>query len=278
MLQKAYGWRPGGLWDTDPLYMRQGGAVYYYHNDHLGTPQRLSDAGGNVVWSAGYQAFGLAVVDPASTVENNLRFPGQYFDADTGLHYNWHRMYDPQTGRYTQVDPIRFAGGDGNVYRYVFSNVVNFHDSLGLWTFGFDFSVTAGFGGGATAGYTIAIDSNWTVGIVRHSGGGGYGGVGAAGAAQFQVTNAPSIDDLGGFSSSIGGSVLLGTGEFIIMDNGYMGGQIGFGGGPGLPIELHGMVEYGDIVYKKNIHDLLSDYVDGALSDIADYVGFPEQS
>ena len=92
--------------------MRDGSGVYYYHNDHLGTPQRLSDATtGAVVWSAGYAAFGLAVVDPLSTVENNLRFPGQYFDAETGLHYNWMRTYDPGTGRNTQVDPIGFYGG-----------------------------------------------------------------------------------------------------------------------------------------------------------------------
>ncbi|MBE0502481.1 MAG: RHS domain-containing protein, partial [Desulfuromonadales bacterium] len=83
-----------------------------YHNDHLGTPQRLTAANdGTVVWSAAYAAFGLAVVDPASTVENNLRFPGQYADAESGLYYNFHRIYDPNSGRYTQVDPIGFAGG-----------------------------------------------------------------------------------------------------------------------------------------------------------------------
>jgi len=62
-----------------------------------------------VVWSATYTAFGEAAVDPSSTITNNLRFPGQYFDEETGKHYNWHRYYDPRTGRYTQVDPIGFA-------------------------------------------------------------------------------------------------------------------------------------------------------------------------
>ena len=102
------------MWGTDPLYLRDGSGLYYYHNDHLGTPQRLSDAStGAVAWSAGYAAFGLAVVDPLSNVESNLRFPGQYFDAETGGHYNWMRTYDPETGRYTQVDPI---GIWGNIY------------------------------------------------------------------------------------------------------------------------------------------------------------------
>ena len=131
--QKTYGWKPGGLWGTDPLCQIDGGQMYFYHNDHLATPQLLTDEAGAVVWGAGFQAFGLAVVDPASTVENNLRFPGQYWDAETGLHYNWNRTYDPVTGRYTQVDPIGFAGGDVNVYRYVGNNAGNFADPYGLW-------------------------------------------------------------------------------------------------------------------------------------------------
>ena len=112
MMRKLYGWKPDGLWGTDPLYMVEGGKTYFYHNDHLGTPQRLTSAAdGAVVWSAGYAAFGAVVVDPSSTVENNLRFPGQYADAETGLYWNFQRYYDPQGGRYTQVDPIGFAGG-----------------------------------------------------------------------------------------------------------------------------------------------------------------------
>jgi RHS repeat-associated protein len=136
-MQKLYGWYPNGLWGTDPLYMLDGSGTYFYHNDHLGTPQRLTDATtGAVVWSAGYAAFGAATIDPLSTVENNLRFPGQYFDAETGLHYNWHRTYDPVTGRYTQVDPIGFAGGDLNVYRYVLGNPLGLQDYTGLIVWG----------------------------------------------------------------------------------------------------------------------------------------------
>jgi RHS repeat-associated protein len=80
--------------------------VFYYHNDHLGTPLAMTDAGGAIVWKAAYDPFGEAQVDPASTVTNNFRFPGQYYDEESGLHYNYHRYYDPRTGRYMTADPI----------------------------------------------------------------------------------------------------------------------------------------------------------------------------
>jgi RHS repeat-associated protein len=85
------------------------GTIYYYHNDHLGTPLAMTDTSGTIVWKAAYNPFGKAEVDPSSTVTNNFRFPGQYYDAESGLHYNWHRYYDPGTGRYVMSDPVDFG-------------------------------------------------------------------------------------------------------------------------------------------------------------------------
>jgi RHS repeat-associated protein len=84
-----------------------------------------------VVWSATYDAFGKATVHTGSSISNNLRFPGQYYDQETGLHYNWNRYYDPTVGRYTTSDPIGLEGGI-NMYAYVDSNPVHYYDPYGL--------------------------------------------------------------------------------------------------------------------------------------------------
>ena len=73
----------------------------YFHNDHLGTPQVLTDNTQAVVWKGEYDPFGK-VTETVNTVEQNLRFPGQYYDQETGLHYNYFRTYDPSTGRYVR--------------------------------------------------------------------------------------------------------------------------------------------------------------------------------
>jgi RHS repeat-associated protein len=61
----------------------------------------------------------------------NLRYAGQYYDAETGLHYNWHRYYDPKTGRYITSDPIGLDGGL-NTFTYVRNNPLRWTDSTGL--------------------------------------------------------------------------------------------------------------------------------------------------
>ncbi len=92
---------------------------------------KLLSQSGVVVWSATYDAFGKATVNPSSTLTNNLRLPGQYYDAETRLHYNWMRHYDPGTGRYVTSDPIGLEGGI-NMYAYVGENPLRWVDPYGL--------------------------------------------------------------------------------------------------------------------------------------------------
>jgi len=110
--------------------------IYYIHADHLGTPRKITRPIDNrVVWSWESETFGNSLPDqnPAGlgTFVFNLRFPGQYYDAETGLFYNYFRDYDPAKDRYIESDPIGLRGGI-NTYTYVGGNPVNAIDPLGL--------------------------------------------------------------------------------------------------------------------------------------------------
>jgi RHS repeat-associated protein len=98
----------------------------------------MTDEAGSVVWRATYDPFGDATVDEdpdgdGTMVTLNVRFPGQYYDNETGLHYNYFRYYDPSTGRYLTADPIGQNGGL-NSYSYTENNPVNYTDRYGLET------------------------------------------------------------------------------------------------------------------------------------------------
>jgi len=110
--------------------------VYYIHADHLNTPRLIADATGTTVWRWDQQEpFGNDVPNdnPSSlgAFDFPLRFPGQYYDQETNLAYNYFRDYDPYTGRYVQSDPIGLAGGI-NTYVYVGANSLSLSDPLGL--------------------------------------------------------------------------------------------------------------------------------------------------
>jgi RHS repeat-associated protein len=111
--------------------IKPGESVYYFHNDHLGTPQVLTDDSQTIAWKAVYTLFGEAVPS-IQTVENPFRFPGQYYDPETGLHYNYFRYYNPQTGRYITPDPIGLEGGI-NLFAYTDNNPSRFIDPSGLF-------------------------------------------------------------------------------------------------------------------------------------------------
>jgi RHS repeat-associated protein len=115
------------------------GQTFHVEADHLGTPRTVSDPNTNiVVWKWDFRAdpFGDAPAeqDPDADGENfvyALRYPGQYFDAETGLHYNYFRDYEPGTGRYIESDPIGLAGSI-NTFAYADSDPMRETDALGL--------------------------------------------------------------------------------------------------------------------------------------------------
>jgi RHS repeat-associated protein len=153
----TYGWVPAsantGTWGTAPQWKRdhagQSGATnpqgdastngveHYYHVDHLGTSQRLTNAQGETTWRMVSEAFGKTFVDATlaptttGTTTNNLRFPGQYEDVETGTYYNFMRTYLPTVGRYGESDPIGLKGGL-STYAYVDGNPASGADHLGL--------------------------------------------------------------------------------------------------------------------------------------------------
>ncbi|MBN0989812.1 RHS repeat protein [Amphritea pacifica] len=108
----------------------------YIHSDHLNTPRLASNDEQAIVWRSDADAFGRGPVDnnPDGDSINTLikiRFPGQYYDTESGLFYNYYRNYDPNTGRYIESDPIGLRGGL-NTYAYVYANPLRFIDPLGL--------------------------------------------------------------------------------------------------------------------------------------------------
>jgi RHS repeat-associated protein len=125
--------------------------IYYVHTDHLNTPRRVTDSADNtVVWRWDSEPYGATAAneDPdgdSTAFTYNLRFPGQYRDAETGLNYNYFRDYDAVAGRYVESDPIGLGGGL-NTYAYVDSNPISRTDAAGLM----------GFGGGGSAAHPQA--------------------------------------------------------------------------------------------------------------------------
>ncbi|MFC7518492.1 RHS repeat-associated core domain-containing protein, partial [Herbaspirillum sp. GCM10030257] len=121
--------------------------VRYIHTDHLGTPRELTSGSGEIVWAGVHKAWGnlaiaampaIQVADDQDTATEPsaftdvmpLRFQGQYYDSETGLHYNRFRYYDPDSGRFVSQDPIGLQGGN-NLYQYA-PNPTVWIDPLGL--------------------------------------------------------------------------------------------------------------------------------------------------
>lgn len=122
-LLREYVWMDGV-----PVAVVEGGEVYFVRSDHIGRPVFATDDTGVVVWTASYLPFGGVHTTTGTPLK--LRFPGQWFQSESGLHQNWMRDYDPTTGRYIQADPLRLVDG-ASVYNYVRNNPLRYVDPTG---------------------------------------------------------------------------------------------------------------------------------------------------
>jgi RHS repeat-associated protein len=113
-------------------------SLYYIHTDHLNTPRRVTRPSDNqIVWRWDSDPYGEAAAneDPDEDSQSfvlNLRFPGQFRDAETGLNYNHFRDYDPAVGRYVESDPIGLSGGEPSTFTYAYDDPLAFTDPRGL--------------------------------------------------------------------------------------------------------------------------------------------------
>ena len=113
-----------------PVAQVDDGLLHHLHSDHLGTPLEASNDAGEITWRGTYRTWGNVIVEEGEGIEQRLRFQGQHFDEETGLHYNRARYYVSDIGRFLTPDPIGLLG-DPNAYAYA-PNPIEWTDPLGL--------------------------------------------------------------------------------------------------------------------------------------------------
>ncbi len=142
--------------------MVKGGVKYLCITDQLGSPRLIVNADtGTVVQEITYDEFGIIISDTNPGFQP-FGFVGGLYDQEAKLTRFGARDYDASTGRWTSKDPIRFAGGDSNIYGYVFSDPVNFIDPTGK----FLFNIVSGAIGAAIGALEAASNSNATFGSI----------------------------------------------------------------------------------------------------------------
>lgn len=157
------------------------------------------------------------------------RYPGQYFDAETGLHYNWHRYYAPELGRYLQPDPLGLAGGDTNLYGYVLNDPINLKDPSGL--FFVPGAIAGGVIGAVVGGAGAAIGGADAYGIAAGAAAGLAGGIIGGGLGVYPGIGAAIGAGFGAFGNAVtGGNPGSIAGGAI---GGGLGGAVGGLPGPG---------------------------------------------
>jgi RHS repeat-associated protein len=241
--------------------------VYFIRADHIGRPVFATNSTGVKVWNATYTPFGG--VHTSTGTLPTARFPGQWFQSESGLHQNWMRDYDPTTGRYLQADPLGLIAGM-NVYGYANHSPMMFIDPNG--EIAFLPAMLAGAAVGMVAGYlqTGCIEGA-AMGALVGAGFGGFGhfiraGVlasgylGAGNAALSQIIAYEFVDGCGCNEQAFDHRVFWSTVLF-----GGLGS--GLGAGLGVGRGLGGMAG-GDV-----LEGLASGGVGGTVGEVSGYYG-----
>lgn len=192
------------VWLGDlPVGVLKSGAVYYVNPDHLGAPLSITDANGKAVWRWDRDPYGSSKPNEnpsgLGTFTYNVRLPGQYYDKETELHYNYFRDYNPKTGRYVQSDPVGLQA-DNNIYSYVASSPALFNDRLGLRKLNLLWPGDTGNGFAKNS-----PDDDASLNIFAHGGTSKYDGNFYIGAGEDATNNLPSL----GYSPSALASYLI---------------------------------------------------------------------
>jgi len=170
------------------------GSLINIHTDHLGRPALATDGDQRTVWKAYNYAYGRSVTqDDIGGL--NIGFPGQYYDAETGLWYNGFRDYDASIARYVQSDPIGLAGGT-NTYAYVMGNPVNAVDSLALQTC---LLTTVGPGGVRDHSAVFTTRGDGAGGPALYDPAGSYGAANGGGSSGIVTGDAADIEQFRDF-------------------------------------------------------------------------------
>lgn len=191
--------------------------LYYVHNDRMGRPELLTNSSGTTIWKVENSPFGrVRYLTSNSAIDFNIGFPGQYWDSNAGIWYNWHRYYDQDTGRYIQSDPIGLTGGM-NTYAYVGGSPLSFVDPDGLspvvfsqlFEWSFAASRTLGLTGPMINGLGARANTDWLLGAVRTGSGLGTVSFGAlalgAGGSAAATTVAPvACAGIGAYEAAAG--------------------------------------------------------------------------
>ncbi|WP_442755792.1 RHS repeat-associated core domain-containing protein [Methylocystis sp. JAN1] len=175
--------------------------AYYVHTDHLGRPVRMTSPAGGISWWAVYSPFGT-VYATGGALQQDMRFPGQWFQLESGLAYNWNRHYDATLGRYVQPDPIGLEGGR-SLYGYVGGNPASYIDPAGEFSF---IPIIAGVGAGLAFDYALREwkDAHCSCkGSTTPAGASGNGAAGGANGAFGPFASKPRVGIGGGGPSGL---------------------------------------------------------------------------